>query len=296
VVFVGGLTLIFVVSAATGVHRGIRRIAGLNVALFALFALLLVALGPRPFVLERGSRAVGSYLVEFLPMSLYSGGAWVADWTVWNWSWWFSWAPFAGLFLAAISRGRRVRTVVFTSVVATSLATSVWFLLFGGTALHVQHTGRADVLSAVAARGGSEAVAGFPLFEALALSQLLMFLFLALIVVFMVTSADVSTLVVSVLAIRRGVAPSTGSIVFWGGFQGLVAVAVLVGGGAETLQALAVLTGGPFAVLSLVALVGLSLTFARHERGRTSVVTAALARLPAIQLHHDVEPERRDED
>ena len=106
VLFVGGLTIIFVLSAASGIHRGIRRIAALNVVLFGLFSLILVGIGPRSFVLERATGAVGSYAVNFVPMSLYAGGQWVADWTVWNWSWWFSWAPFAGLFIAAVSPRR----------------------------------------------------------------------------------------------------------------------------------------------------------------------------------------------
>ena len=291
VLFVGGLTLIFCISAVSGVHRGIRRIAGVTMLLFALFAALVAAIGPRSFIVEQGTRALGSYAVNFVPLSLYTGGEWVAGWTVWNWSWWFSWAPFAGLFIAALSRGRRIRTVVFTSVVATSAATMVWFVLLGGTSLFVQHTGQADVLAAMDAYPGSEqAVAGFPLFEALPLSQFLMFLFLALIITFMSTSADTSTLVVSTLAAKRGLAPSSAAIVFWGVLQGTVAVATLLVGGAETLQALAVLTGGPFAVLSLVAMAGLALTLYRRERGHTSVFGHVRDRLPEVQAHHDIEP------
>jgi choline-glycine betaine transporter len=116
------------------------------------------------FVVGRGSAALGSYALHSVPMSLFRGPDWVAAWTVWNWSWWFSWAPFAGLFLAALSRGRKVRTVVFTGVVATSAATAVWFLLMGGTSLQLQHAGAADVLGAIASRGGSVAVSSFPLF------------------------------------------------------------------------------------------------------------------------------------
>jgi choline-glycine betaine transporter len=293
--FVGGLTMVFVLSATTGVHRGIRRIAGLNVLLFALFGVLLFVLGPWGFVLDRGAAATGSYLVNFVGMSLYTGGGWVADWTVWNWSWWFSWAPFAGLFLAALSRGRRIRTVVFTGVIATSLATMAWFLLVGGTALQLQTAGIADALGAVATHN-TEAVAGFPVLRALPLGELLLFLFLALIVVFITSSADTSTLVVSVLTARRGLAPTSGSVVFWGVFQGAVALAVVVLGGAtrETLRAVAVLTGGPFAVISLVALAGLTVTLRRQEGGHTSVLGRVRERLPAIQTHHDVEPPGED--
>jgi choline-glycine betaine transporter len=274
VLFVAGIAAVCVVSAASGVHRGIRRISGVTLALFVAFALLLVGVGPRPFLASAGGAALGRYVAAFPTMSLQFGGEWAAAWTVWNWSWWFSWAPFAGLFLAALSKGRRLRTVAFTGVVATSLATVVWFLVVGGTALALQHGGRVDALGAVEA-AGSEAVAGFPVLAALPLGRLLVFCFLALIVVFIVTSADTSTLVVAVLATRRGLAPTTGSIVLWGAVQGAVAVGVLLVGGAATLQAVAVLTGGPFAVLATVALAGLTLAFRRHERGHPS----ALARL-----------------
>ncbi|RLM53842.1 BCCT family transporter [Halobellus sp. Atlit-31R] len=297
VLFVGGLAAVYVLSAVSGLHRGIRRIAGLTVVLFGLFALVLLVVGPSGFVADRGPAALGAYAVNFVPMSLYGGGSWVTAWTVWNWAWWFSWAPFAGTFLAALSRGRRLRTVAFTSVVATSAATSVWFLVVGGTSLSLQHSGRADVLAAITERGGSEAVAGFPLLSALPLGDLLLFLFLALIVVFIVTSADTSTLIAAILASRRGVAPSRGSIALWGLFQAAVALAVLLVGGAETLQALAVLTGAPFAALAVLALGGLTLALYREGRGRghTSIVWQVYDRLPQIQTHHDVEPPDREQ-
>jgi len=277
--FVVGLAVIYGVSAESGVHRGIRRIAGLTLALFALFALALVTLGPRAFLLDRGTAALAGYAGRFVEMSLFAGGDWGAAWTVWNWSWWFSWAPFAGLFLAALSKGRRVRTVAFTAVVATAAASAVWHLVLGGTALYLQHAGVADVLAAVDAHGGSEAVAGFPVFAALPLSRLLVFGFLALIVCFIVTSADTSTLVVSILATKRHLAPTTGSVVFWAAFQALVAAGVLLVGGGESLQAAAVLTGGPFAVLSLVALVGLTLSFRRRESGHPTPLARLRDRL-----------------
>jgi len=274
--FVAGLTLIFVMSAQSGIHRGIRRIAGVNIILFALFALLFFAVGPRSAIISNSSAAVGSYVVNFAPMSLYAGGAWVNEWTVSWWAWWFSWAPFAGLFLAALSRGRKIRTVVLTGLVATSAATMVWVLLLGSTSLHLQHTGAADILAAVDT--GGEAVAGYPLFSALPLSQLLIFLFLALIIVFITSSADTSTLVVTILASKREQAPTTGTIVFWGVIQGTVAVSVLLTGSETTLQAAAVLTGGPFALIAVLALAGLTVTFFRYERGYDSL----LAKLPSL--------------
>ena len=299
--FVAGLTAIYIIAAESGIHRGIRRIAGVTVVLFVAFVLLVLAVGPRGFIAEQGVAALGKYVVNFVPMSLHLGGEWVAAWTVWNWSWWFSWAPFAGLFLAAISKGRRVRTVVFTAVFATSAATILWFLVLGGTSLALQHTGTADILGSIEAHGGSEAVAGFPIFAALPISELLMFLFLALIIVFIATSAAVSTLVVSVLGTKRTRAPSTGTIVFWGVLQGAVAVSVLLVGGGETLQAMAVVSGGPFAVVSVFAVVGLALAFSRGTPSatvdRTPLTTSVLERFPfRTRRREDPEPDTGDDE
>jgi len=278
VLFVTGLTIVFVISAQSGVHRGIRRIAGVNIVLFGLFAALLFAVGPRSAMLDRGTTALSSYTLNFLPMSLSRGGEWVTRWTIWNWTWWFSWAPFAGLFLAALSRGRKIRTVVLTGFVATSLATMVWFLLLGTTALHLQHTGATAILESMAAFDNPEAVAGFSLFSALPLGELLIFLFLALIIVFIASSADTSTLVVAILASKRDRAPTITTVVFWGILQGIVAIGVILTGSETTLQAAAVLTGAPFAVVVVLSLVGLTFTFLRDERGHESL----LAKLPTL--------------
>lgn len=295
ILFVGGLASIFILSASTGVSRGIRRIAGINILLFIIFALFLAVVGPFDTVVNRGTEALGTYAINFVPMSLYSGPDWVSNWTVWNWVWWFSWAPFAGLFLAALSKGRRIRTVVFTGVVATSAAAIVWFLLFGATALNVQHTGQADILGTIGEWGGSEAVAAFPILSALPLSQLLIFVFLGLIVVFITTSADTSTLVVAILASRIGEAPTVWSIGFWGVFQGGVAIAVLLVGGASSLQSLAVFTGGPFAVLTVVAMVGLAMTLYREEGDNQSLIRVVLEKVPTISGNLDSQSLREQE-
>ena len=280
IVFVSGLTGIYVLSAQSGVHRGIRRIAGVNIGLFAVMAVLIVAVGPRGSMVEFGARAGSGYATEFVPMSLQFGYDWVAGWTLWNWAWWFSWAPFAGLFLAALSRGRRIRTVVLTAVGATGLATIVWFLIIGGTTLHVEHRADGGILDTVQTHPDGNAVAAFPLLDALALSDLLMFLFLGLIIVFMTTSADTSTLVVAILASKQRIAPTTATIVFWGVLQGAVAIIVLVTGTETLLQATAVLVGGPFAVIAVVAMIGLVIGLRDHDGDHQSPLVGLWNKIP----------------
>jgi choline-glycine betaine transporter len=130
------------------------------------------------------------------------------------------------------------------------------------------------------------------------MSQLLMFLFLALIVVFITTSAAVSTLVVAVLATKRAFAPTTGDVVFWGVLQGAVATAVLALGGGQSLRDVAVLTGGPFALVSVVALAGLTWTLRRDEADRDRVRRSLPGKARAALAARDVTllPERPDLD
>jgi choline-glycine betaine transporter len=162
----------------------------------------------------------------------------------------------------------------------------------GGTTLALQHAGTVDILGVMGEFESAEAVAGFAFLAALPMSQLLMFLFLALIVVFITTSAAVSTIVVAILATNPGEAPTTGDIVFWGAFQGAIAAAVLLLGGGQSLQDLAVLTGGPFAIIAVVALAGLSWTFYREESGHRSLPGMVRAALEARDI--SLLPERPD--
>ncbi|WP_324760002.1 BCCT family transporter [Haloarcula sp. GH36] len=272
---VGGLTTVFTISVITGVKRGIRRIAGVNVVLFLAAGVLTLVVGPTAYILTEGSLALGSYLATFVQLSFagLGGGSWFQSWTLFYWVWWFSWAPFAGLFLAAISRGRTLRTVAATGVFATSAATLMWFAIVSSTALRLQETGAADILSVVNDVGYN--VAGFPLFGALPLGEILLFLFMALIVTWIVTSADTSTLSVAILATKPGVAPGTATRLFWGVLQGTVGLVIILLGASDGLQSAAVITGGPFGLIALVGILGLALEFFRTDTEGQSIAVGA---------------------
>jgi len=272
---VAGLTVIFTVSAVTGVKRGIRRIAGVNAALFLAMALLTLLLGPTAYILTNGSAALVGYLVSFVQLSFagLGGGSWFDSWTLFYWVWWFSWAPFAGLFLAAISRGRTLRTVAATGVFATAGATLAWFGIVSSTALQLQTSGTADILAVV--NDGGYAVAGFPLFGSLPLGELLLFLFMALIITWIITSADTSTLTVAILTTEPSTAPGTGSRLFWGLLQGGVGFGIVILGAGQGLQSAAVITGGPFGLIGLVGIVGLAVELYRTDTDGQSIAASA---------------------
>ena len=261
VVMIAGITAIFTVSVITGVKRGIRRIAGINVILFGLVALLAVVLGPTGYILTNTVWAFVDYVLNFVQMNIAAvtpGGdqGWYNAWTLFYWVWWFSWAPFAGLFLASISRGRTLRTVTLTGVFGAGLATLLWFAIIGNAALYTQVEGVTDLL-ALSADFPLEEVAGFAMFETFELGELLVFGLFALIITWIVTSADTSTLIIAILGTKPGIAPEGATRAFWAVLQGGMGLGLIVIGGADALQTAAVVTGGPIGVLILVGIVGL---------------------------------------
>ncbi len=273
-----GMTLLFTISMVLGVNRGIRRLSNFNMVLFVGLMLATFVAGPTLFLVLLGTQAFGGMVSDFTAMSLYTGAGdggtgWVDAWTVFYWAWALSWAPFAGLFIARISRGRSVREVAFTGIAATSAATIPWFTFVGGTAVWAQHNGIADFSEVLAGDVGPEA-SGFILFEVLQFSvdlgvvefsipvgSVLIFGFLILVTTFFVTSADSSTLAVSMMTTGGKAKPSNINRIFWGVMLGATAgILMVISEGVEgvgALQEAAVITGGPFAFVCLIALIGL---------------------------------------
>jgi glycine betaine transporter len=259
-----GITIIFTLSLVAGVDRGIRRLSDFNVAMMAVLLLATLIGGivldsiSGAAVLNTGALAIGTYLGNFFRMSLFTGigtdggAAWTSFWTVFYWSWWIAWAPFVGLFLARISKGRTIREVLFTAFVTMTSVSMVWFTVVGGTSMWLQQTGTADILGAVSQFG--DGVAGYALFGALPLGAIWQPLFLILVVTFFATSADSSTLAVAMLTTGGKEDPSSINRVFWGVLQGIIASILVVLGGASALRSSVIITGAPFAVVCVAAM------------------------------------------
>lgn len=263
ILVISGLTIAFTVSVVLGVRKGIRMLSLFNLGLFGLLCLAVFALGPTNFIMNVGSQAIGGYISEFFQMSLYTnaggGGEWVGDWTVFYWAWVFSWAAFGGLFVARISRGRTVRQVTATALLGATAATVPWFLTMGGTAIFFEQSGTAPMLTTVGEYGVE--VSGFPLFEGLPFGAVLSAVFMLLVVTFFVTSADSSTLALGMLTTGGAERPSTINRVIWGALMGVLASLLIVGGGIDALRSAAIITGGPFAIVGVLAIIGMCLEF-----------------------------------
>ena len=265
VLAITGITIIFTLSLVAGIDRGIRRLSDFNVVMMGvlLTATLVGGMAMSSIsalnVLNTGALAVGTYVQNFFSMSLFTGtgveggAGWTSFWTVFYWSWWIAWAPFVGLFLARISKGRTIREVLFTAIVTMTTVSVIWFTVVGGTSMWLQFAGVADILGAVGEFG--DGVAGYALFGALPLGALWQPLFLILVVTFFATSADSSTLAVAMLTTGGKENPSSLNRVFWGILQGLIASILVVLGGASALRSSVIVTGAPFAIVCVVSLI-----------------------------------------
>ena len=271
IVVVTAMTLLFTVSMVLGVDRGIRRLSNFNMILFTVLMLATFIVGPTVFLVLMGTQAFGGMITDFVSMSLFTGAGveggteWANTWTVFYWAWALSWSPFAGLFIARISKGRTVREVAFTGIAATSAATIPWFTIVGGSAVWAQHNGVAEILGPVGEHGAS--VAGFALFEAFPMGSVFMIAFMILVTTFFITSADSSTLAVSMMTTGGKARPSNINRVFWGVVLGMTAAILMTLGGVNALQSAVIITGAPFAFVCLIALLGLVKEFSsKHGR------------------------------
>ncbi|WP_406105368.1 BCCT family transporter [Micromonospora globbae] len=263
-VVIAALTLAFVVSAVSGLHRGIKWLSTTNVVLAVVLMIFVFVVGPTVYTLEVLPASVGDYLTNLVFMSTRTGAfsdpAWLGSWTIFYWAWWISWAPFVGIFIARISRGRTVRQFVSGVLLVPSGASVVWFAIMGGSALRTQATGTRDLVADV--RAGTER-ALFGLLEALPLAGLTSVLAMVLVALFFVTGADSAALVLGSLTSRGTLRPRRWLVVVWGVLIGAVAAVLLLAGGLDALQQATILVALPFVLVMLVLAAALLRDMAR---------------------------------
>ncbi|AZM92016.1 BCCT family transporter [Streptomyces sp. W1SF4] len=252
-VIIASLSAAFVLSAFSGLHKGVKWLSTVNIVLAAALMLFVFVLGPTVYILDVIPAGVGSYLHELLPMASRTGAftdsAWLGAWTIFYWAWWLSWAPFVGTFIARISRGRTIREFLIGVLLVPSGATVVWFCVMGGTAIRLDSTGAADLASKV--KEGAEASL-FAMLDALPLGTLTSWVAMALVMTYFVTSADSASLVMGSLTSRGSLHPPTWLVVTWGVLMAAVAAVLLVAGGLKSLQTATILVALPFVIVMLL--------------------------------------------
>lgn len=267
VAIISGLTVAFVLSAVSGVERGIQWLSNINMVLALAIAAFVFVAGPTLFVLNMVPTSIGDY-VELLPTMASRTGAgdeemqgWLSSWTIFYWAWWISWTPFVGMFIARISRGRTIRQFVTGVLLVPSAVSLLWFAIFGGAGIAEQ----AEDGALTEADGSVDSnFALFHLLDQYPITSVTTVVVMILVGIFFVSGADAASIVMGTLSERGSIEPSRLIVIFWGAATGAVAAIMLViadsddlGGALTGLQALTTVVSLPFLVVMAAMCVSL---------------------------------------
>lgn len=249
------ITFIAILSVVSGVGKGIKWLSNINLGMAAVFLVSVLLLGPTLFLFREFVQSVGGYLQNVIGLSFDSsafageaGREWQGFWTVFYWGWWMSWAPFVGLFIARISRGRTVREFVLGVLLVPSMVSFIWFAVMGGTAIDRAFAdGNGGLFDPEEGIVSEEVL--FNLLEGLPLGGVLSVIAVALVAIFFITSSDSGSLVVDMLASGGLTDPPKWSRVLWAALEGALAIALLLAGGLAALQTGSILTALPISVV-----------------------------------------------
>ena len=255
VLLIVGITGMALASVISGMDKGVKRLSEANLVVALLLLAFVLTVGPTLAIAAGAVTSLGRYLASIGPLSNWVGREdlhYMHGWTTFFWAWWLSWSPFVGLFIARVSRGRTVRELVACMLVIPTLTVTIWMNAFGGTAVsQYVDRGHSAVIAAVQAQQPELAL--FALLETMPFATVTSFIGLVLVVVFFVTSSDSGSLVIDTITAGGKLDAPVVQRAFWCVFEGLTAIALLLGGGLVAAQAATIAAGLPFALV-LVAM------------------------------------------
>ncbi|MGB6926952.1 BCCT family transporter [Psychrobacter sp.] len=259
VVAIALVTAAALVSVLAGMDKGVKRLSILNMLLATALMLFVFVVGPTIFILNAFMENTGSYLGNIVErtfsLQAYENSDWIGSWTLFIFAWTIAWAPFVGLFIAKISRGRTIREFVLGVMLVPTFFTFFWFSVFGDTALHmIMVDGYTSLISEVQ---NNQAIALFKLLENLPFTEFVSSLTILLIITFFVTSSDSGSLVIDSLAAGGRSDTPWWQRSFWVVTEGAVAAVLLLAGGLEALQTAAIVSALPFAIIILISMFGM---------------------------------------
>lgn len=287
------LVLIVVISACalvsvlTGLKRGIKYLSITNMWLTVILLAFFLLLGPTVYIVKLLVSVSMDYIVDLVPLNAFieptqSWGdadaswknAWQGWWTVFYWGWWMSWAPFVGVFIARVSRGRTIREFVLGVVGVSSLLSFVWLAAYGGTALDIDLHGAGGIADIVKANVADALYATIVGMDAGTIGYLAMIAGTLLVSTYFITSSDSGTLVLTTIMSEGNPHPLKRHRICWGVIQGLLAAVLLVAGGnaaLSTLQTASITAALPFSLLMVMMCIAL----AKGVRAESKLLTAS---------------------
>ena len=253
VLLIAIITICAGASVISGLHKGIKMLSKIASIMAIMLMVFMLIVGPTLFILGSTVQSTGFYLQNIIGtgtwMEVYKGTHWMDSWTIFYWGWWFAWAPFVGLFIARISKGRTIREFIFGVVLTPSIVSIAWISIFGSTALHIELFEQGGISEVV---NENIATALFNLLEHYPMPLLSIFFVVVAGVIFFVTSSDSGSLVIDFLTNGGREKTNVWLRIFWALLEGVVAATLVFGGGLIALQTGSLVTGLPVCILMLI--------------------------------------------
>lgn len=283
-----GITVIVIWTAVAGIEKGISAVSNLNIVVAFIIMVLLFLLGPTRDILNSFTNSLGAFLSGFvqdsLRISTYGDNSWLGSWRVFYWAWWIAWAPFVGVFIARISKGRTIREFVMGVTMVPALGSFVWFAIFGTT-------GISQGLEVATQAIESTETALFIVLENIPFGSILSMIAILLLFTFFITSANSGTFVLGMMS-RNGVLdPDNKTKTIWGIVQALLAYALLVAGGLEVLQTASIVVAFPFGIVMLVVMASF-VKGLQQDMARTEAIELKEEKELIQKIHHPKVVER----
>ncbi len=291
------ISVFVLLSVLSGVTKGMKWLSNINLTMAGLLVVYLLIAGPSGFLLRDFVQSIGNYIQNFIGLSFnvsaYQGTLgeeWQAKWTSFYWGWWISWAPFVGIFIARISKGRTVRQFVAGVILVPTLLGILWFAVLGGSALAIEldAPGTLTVDGEVDLQG-----ALFALLQHVPGTAVVTIGALLLITIFFITSADSGALVMGMIATGGQQNPKRWIRAFFVLVTAALAIALLLAGGLTALQTAAITIALPFSVVLLLICWATMLAFVRERRAYARAERAQL--IDRIGDYYGLEVESHDE-
>lgn len=268
VLLILGITAVAVVSVVAGLDAGVKRLSEINMVLALLLLLFVIIAGPTLDVAAGVVTNAVDYIKNLPALSNWIGREdtkFMHGWTTFYWAWWIAWSPFVGMFIARVSRGRSVREFLIAVLIVPTIVSIIWMTSFGGTAVgQFVNDGYTGVTETV--KNWTPELSLYKMLEPLPFSGISSFIGVMLVIIFFVTSSDSGSLVIDTITAGGKVDAPVAQRVFWAIFEGLVAIALLLGGGLAALQAASISTGLPFAIVLVLMCVSIFMGLRTEKR------------------------------
>jgi len=291
------ISVFVLASVLSGVTKGMKWLSNINLVMAGLLVVYLLVVGPTEFLLRDFVQSIGYYVQNFVGLSFNvsafqgtAGEEWQAQWTSFYWGWWISWAPFVGIFIARISKGRTVREFVAGVILVPTVLGILWFAVVGGTALSLElqtpgilldEAGKVDLQGAL-----------FQMLQHVPGTSIISIGVLLLIAIFFITSADSGALVMGMIATGGQQNPKRWIRTFFVAITAALAIALLLSGGLTALQTAAITIALPFSIVMLLICWSTVVAFTRERRAYARAQRAQL--IDRIGDYYGLEVESRD--